>query len=287
MRSVLKLAVLSAVAAAPLAAQLDSAAIAGFRWRNIGPANHQGRIVDVDGIPWPSGTYYVSTAGGGVWKTINAGTTFRPVFENERVSSGGMLAIAPSDTNTVYYGTGEPNGRNSVSPGAGVWKTTNGGRTWEFLGLKETQHIGRVVVDPKNKDVYGYFMLTVNLLQELRLLSGDFGNSETTNALAKAGAFAHTHVLPMAEPGRGSSPRPHASAGTPTRYTLVEDLKRAYQLSIVLLATGHSPEGIRLAVAALGQFPYGERGEEGARAVYATILLHVLLTSPAPLDSAK
>ena len=153
MRSVLKLVVLSAAAAAPLAAQLDSATVAGFRWRNIGPANHQGRIVDVDGIPFPSRTFYVATAGGGVWKTTNSGTTFRPVFENERVSSGGMLAIAPSDTNTVYHGTGEPNSRNSISPGAGIWKTTNGGRTWEFLGLKETQHIGRVVVDPNNKDV--------------------------------------------------------------------------------------------------------------------------------------
>lgn len=153
MRSVLKLVVLSAAAAAPLAAQLDSATIAGFRWRNIGPANHQGRIVDVAGIPWPSRTYYVSSAGGGLWKTTNAGTTFRPVFDNEHVSSGGMIAIAPSDTNTVYYGTGEPNSRNSISPGAGIWKTSNGGRSWEFLGLKGTQHIGRVVVDPNNKDV--------------------------------------------------------------------------------------------------------------------------------------
>ena len=153
MRFVLRLVVLSAAAAAPLAAQLDSTTIAGFRWRNIGPANHQGRIVDVAGIPFPSRTYYVSSAGGGLWKTTNAGTTFRPVFENEHVASGGMIAIAPSDTNTVYYGTGEPNSRNSMSPGNGIWKTTNGGRTWEFIGLKETQHIGRVVVDPNNKDI--------------------------------------------------------------------------------------------------------------------------------------
>jgi hypothetical protein len=145
--------VLCAVGAAPLAAQLDSTTVAGFRWRNIGPANHQGRIVDVAGIPWPSRTYYVASAGGGLWKTTNAGTSFRPVFENEHVASGGMVGIAPSDTNTVYYGTGEPNSRNSMSPGNGMWKTTNGGRTWEFIGLKETQHIGRVVVDPNNKDI--------------------------------------------------------------------------------------------------------------------------------------
>ncbi|MHB1310656.1 MAG: WD40/YVTN/BNR-like repeat-containing protein [Gemmatimonadaceae bacterium] len=154
MRTALKWAVLSLACAAPLAAQqLDSTTIAGFRWRSIGLANHQGRVVDVAGIPWPSRTFYVSSAGGGLWKTTNAGTSFRPVFEHEHVSSGGMIGIAPSDTNTIYYGTGEPNSRNSMSPGAGMWKSANGGRTWEFVGLKETQHIGRVVVDPSNKDI--------------------------------------------------------------------------------------------------------------------------------------
>jgi len=109
----LPLLALLAFATAPLAAQQpDSLTIAGMRWRGIGPANHQGRVTDVQGIPWPSRTFYVASAGGGVWKSTNAGTTFRPVFENEHVSSGGMLAIAPSDTNTVYYGTGEPNTRN-------------------------------------------------------------------------------------------------------------------------------------------------------------------------------
>jgi photosystem II stability/assembly factor-like uncharacterized protein len=142
---------LSLLSAATLAAQQpDSAALAALRWRNIGPANHQGRITDVQGIPWPSRTFYVASAGGGVFKTTNAGTTFRPVFENEHVSSGGMLAIAPSDTNVVYYGTGEPNSRNSISPGSGLWKSTNGGRSWEFMGLKETQHIGRIVVHPRD-----------------------------------------------------------------------------------------------------------------------------------------
>lgn len=142
---------LSLLAVLPLGAQqLDSATLAGMRWRNIGPANHQGRTSDVQGIPWPSRTFYVATAGGGVWKTTNAGTTFRAVFENEHVSSGGVLAIAPSDTNTVYYGTGEPNSRNSMSPGAGLYKSTNGGKSWEFIGLKETQHIGRIIVHPRD-----------------------------------------------------------------------------------------------------------------------------------------
>ncbi|HEX7939077.1 MAG TPA: hypothetical protein VF483_08785, partial [Gemmatimonadaceae bacterium] len=146
--------ILAAVLALPLSAQgPDSASLAALRWRTIGPANHQGRVVDVAGIPWPSRTFYVSSAGGGLWKTTNAGTTFRPVFESEHVSSGGMIAIAPTDTNTVYYGTGEPNSRNSMSPGNGAFKSTDGGKTWTSIGLKETQHIGRIVVDPRNKDV--------------------------------------------------------------------------------------------------------------------------------------
>ena len=145
------LAVGTLLSATPLGAQqLDSATLAGIRWRNIGPANHQGRTTDVQGIPWPSRTFYVATAGGGVWKTTNAGSSFHAVFENEHVSSGGVLAIAASDTNIVYYGTGEPNSRNSMSPGAGLYKSTNGGRTWEFMGLKETQHIGRIVVHPRD-----------------------------------------------------------------------------------------------------------------------------------------
>lgn len=130
-----------------------TAAINALRWRSIGPANMAGRIVDVEGIPSPSRTFYVSTAAGGVWKTINGGTTFFPVLDTARVASGGDLAIAPSDTNVIYWGTGEPNSRNSISPGGGVYKTTDGGASWTFLGLEETRHIGRVQVHPTNPDI--------------------------------------------------------------------------------------------------------------------------------------
>src|SRR4051794_33941550 len=95
-------------------AALDSATLAGFRWRSVGPANMGGRIADIAGIPSPSRTFFVAAAGGGIWKTTNAGTTFRPVFEHERVISMGALAIAPSDTNVVWAGTGEQNSRNSI-----------------------------------------------------------------------------------------------------------------------------------------------------------------------------
>src|SRR6478609_7951600 len=83
------------------AQQLDSTLLSAFRWRPIGPANMGGRITDIEGLPSPSKTFYVAAAAGGLWKTTNAGTTFRPVFDNERVASLGDVAIAPSDTNVV------------------------------------------------------------------------------------------------------------------------------------------------------------------------------------------
>ncbi|MBP7549717.1 MAG: hypothetical protein KA761_05480 [Gemmatimonadaceae bacterium] len=144
----------AALAAGTAHAQtVDQAVIDGLRWRNIGPANMQGRIADVEGIPWPSRTFFVAAAAGGVWKTTNNGTTFRPVFDNYGVASLGDLAIAPSDTNIVYLGTGEPNSRNSISPGGGVFKSTDGGLTWKFVGLKETEHVGRIQVHPTNPNV--------------------------------------------------------------------------------------------------------------------------------------
>lgn len=132
---------------------LDSTTLAGFRWRSIGPADMGGRVTDIQGIPFPSRTFYVATAASGIFKTTNAGTTFQAVFEHEPVSSMGALAIAPSDTNVVYAGTGESNTRNSISPGGGLYKTTDGGKTWKFMGLRETQQIGRIVVNPTDPNI--------------------------------------------------------------------------------------------------------------------------------------
>jgi photosystem II stability/assembly factor-like uncharacterized protein len=131
-------------------APLDSTTMAAFRWRPVGPANMGGRIGDVAGIPAPSKTFYVATVAGGIYKTTNAGTSFRSVFDDQRVVSMGALAIAPSDTNVVYAGTGEQNSRNSISPGGGIYKTTDGAKTWQFVGLAETQQIGRIVVHPND-----------------------------------------------------------------------------------------------------------------------------------------
>jgi len=133
--------------------ELDSTTIAGFRWRNVGPANTMGRVSDVTGIPSPSKTFFAAAAGGGIWKSTNNGVTWRPVFDNQRVISMGMLAIAPSDTTQVWAGTGEPNSRNTISPGGGVYKSTDGGLTWKLMGLEKTQAIGRIVVHPTNPNI--------------------------------------------------------------------------------------------------------------------------------------
>ena len=144
----------TALAAVPAFAQtVDQAVIDALRWRQVGPANMMGRVADVEGIAYPSRTFFVAAAAGGVWKTTNNGTTFRPVFENYGVASLGDLAIAPSDTNILYLGTGEPNSRNSISPGGGVFKSIDGGLTWTFVGLKATEHIGRIQVHPTNPNV--------------------------------------------------------------------------------------------------------------------------------------
>src|ERR1700752_3480521 len=112
---------------------LNSTLLAGFRWRNIGPANMAGRVSRGGGIASPSRTFFVAAAAGGIWKTTNAGTTFRPVFDNQPCIAMGELAIAPSDTQQVWAGTGEEDSRNTISPGCGIFKSTDGGLTWKRM----------------------------------------------------------------------------------------------------------------------------------------------------------
>src|SRR6185503_8413077 len=145
-------ALLFAARVAP-AQMLDSATVAGFKWRSPGPANFMGRLSDAVGLPSPSKTIYVAAAGGGIWKSTNNGITWRPIFDDKSVIAMGMLAIAPSDTNQVWAGTGEPNSRNTIEPGGGIYKSTDGSKTWKLMGLEKTQHIGRIVVHPTDPNI--------------------------------------------------------------------------------------------------------------------------------------
>jgi len=143
--------VISALSAS--SADLNSALFERLEFRSIGPASMGGRITDVEGIPGNPALVYVATASGGLFKTTNGGTTWTPIFDHEATISIGNIAVDPHNPDVVWVGTGEANARNSVSFGDGVYKTLDGGRTWRNLGLKDTHHISRVVVDPLNSNV--------------------------------------------------------------------------------------------------------------------------------------
>ena len=112
-----------------------------------------GRVTDIDGVPGDRSTFYVSGADGGIFKTTNGGVSFDPIFEGQRAYSIGALTIAPSDHNVLWVGTGEGDPRNSVGYGWGVYRSVDAGKSWTHLGLKETERIKRIVVDPKDPDV--------------------------------------------------------------------------------------------------------------------------------------
>jgi photosystem II stability/assembly factor-like uncharacterized protein len=121
--------------------------------RSIGPANMGGRIAEIAFFPKKGAHFLVGTATGGLFKTVNAGTTFRPVFDDQPVTSIGSVAIAASDPKTIYVGTGEGNGRNSSTWGNGVYKSTDGGDSFVHLGLLDSRDIPRLAIDPRSADV--------------------------------------------------------------------------------------------------------------------------------------
>lgn len=124
-------------------------------WQFLGPINVSGRCTDM-AVVTPKGknyTIYVATASGGVWKTVNEGTTWEPIFDQELSTSIGDIAIAPSNSNIIWVGTGEANIFRSSHAGCGVYKSTDGGKTWQHLGLTDTNTIARIVIHPTNPDV--------------------------------------------------------------------------------------------------------------------------------------
>lgn len=161
-RSVLSFAIAASLTPAAIGAEKPKPAAApaitsetfqGLALRDIGPAIMGGRIDDFAVVETDPSTFYTATASGGVFKTINGGVTFEPVFDDQEVSTVGDVAIAPSDPSVLYVGTGEPNNRQSSSWGNGVYKTTDAGKTWTHAGLRDTHHIGRIVVHPRSPEV--------------------------------------------------------------------------------------------------------------------------------------
>ena len=138
--------------AAYSSAQVNPAIVGGMRWRQIGPFRG-GRVLAVTGVPGEPSIYYFGAVAGGVFKTTNGGLSWTPTFDHESVASIGAIAVADSDHNIIYVGTGEACLRGNISYGDGVYKSTDGGLTLKNVGLKDTRHIGAIVVDPRNPDI--------------------------------------------------------------------------------------------------------------------------------------
>src|SRR6266852_6323265 len=120
-----------------------------LRWRSIGPAR-AGRVVAVAGVRGEPEVYYFGSVGGGVWKTNDAGRTWNPIFDSQPVASIGAIALAPSNPEIIYVGSGEADMRSSISTGNGMYKSNDGGKTWVLIGLADSRQIGRILIDPKD-----------------------------------------------------------------------------------------------------------------------------------------
>src|SRR5436309_14629182 len=135
-------------------APYSSATISGLGARNIGSAAMSGRISAIAATKEPSGkiTMFVGAASGGIWKSEDGGTRYKPVFDEQSVQSIGAVAIDPKNSKNVWVGTGESWTRNSVSVGEGIYKSTDGGETWSRAGLANSERISKIVVSPDNSD---------------------------------------------------------------------------------------------------------------------------------------
>src|ERR1044072_8238605 len=135
-------------------APFNSSSISGLWARNIGSAAMSGRISCIAGVHEPSGktTLFVGSASGGVWKSDDSGTNYRPIFDEQPVQSIGAITLDPKNSKNIWVGTGECWTRNSVSIGDGMYKSTDGGDTWAKVGLDKSERIGQIIVSPKNSD---------------------------------------------------------------------------------------------------------------------------------------
>ncbi|HLH16399.1 MAG TPA: hypothetical protein VKX45_04230, partial [Bryobacteraceae bacterium] len=132
---------------------INAMTFAGLRARNIGPTFLSGRVSQIAVFPDSPSHYLIAEASGGIWLTVNDGTTWTPVFDNQGSYSIGTITIDPKNPSVVWAGTGENNSQRSVSYGDGVYKSEDGGRTWRNMGLRRTEHIARIAIDPRDSNV--------------------------------------------------------------------------------------------------------------------------------------
>jgi len=177
---------------------MSAATFSGLRFRAIGPAFTSGRVVAFAVDPENSAHYYVAAASGGLWKTLNDGTTWTPVFDTQGSYSIGTVVIDPKNPSVVWVGTGENNNQRSVSYGDGVYKSEDGGRTWRNMGLKKSEHIARILIDPRDSNVI--YVATPGPLWKG---GGDRGlykstdGGKTWNSLIKVGEYTGVSDLIM------------------------------------------------------------------------------------------
>src|SRR5205814_8265295 len=134
------------------AGAIDEKLFSGMQWRQIGPVRG-GRALAIEGVPGEPDTYYFGGVAGGVWKTTDGGQNWTPLFDKQDISSIGAIAVAASDHNTVYVGTGEAAIRGNTTYGTGVYKVVDDGKNWTNIGLRDIRQIGALIVHPTNPDI--------------------------------------------------------------------------------------------------------------------------------------
>ena len=148
----LLIVIMALTAQVAFGADVDPAYLGGMKWRQIGPFRG-GRVVAVSGVTGDPMTWYFGGVGGGVWKSTDVGASWKPVFDSQKISSIGAIAVADSDPNVIYVGTGEACPRGNISYGDGVYKSVDAGRTWTHVGLSDTRHIGALIVNPHDPNI--------------------------------------------------------------------------------------------------------------------------------------
>ena len=199
------------------AQKFDSDTISGLGARNIGSAEMSGRVAALSAVKEDGRlTVYIGAASGGVWKSVNGGTTFKPVFDKQTAQSIGAIAVDPQAPKTIWVGTGEPWTRNSVSIGDGIYKSADGGENWTNMGIKDSEHIAKILIDPKDGNTV-YACATGKLWSD----SDDRGVYKTTD-----GGKTWTKILKGANLSTGCSMMSMSSADPKVIFAGMWDFRR-------------------------------------------------------------